>query len=114
MKTDFYQSKVQVLEKIDVPCFTFRSTRGSYVGPGGQDCLLDCSPDSRSTHNAMERLRYSQYITTVCRMLHQGVLILYAGMRDTEEYEINAINRSYGKQFFFQGWVAHRTELLLW
>ena len=25
------------------------------------------------------------YITTACRMLHQGVLILYAGMRDTEE-----------------------------
>ena len=54
------------------------------------------------------------YITTACRMLHQGVLILYAGMRDTEEYEINAINRSYGKQFFFSGWVAHRTVLLLW
>lgn len=38
--------------------FDYRSTRGSYVGPWRQDCILHCGSDCRSSHNAMEWIRY--------------------------------------------------------
>lgn len=40
------------------PFYYNRSTRGSYVGPWRQDCILHCGSDCRSSHNAMERIRY--------------------------------------------------------
>lgn len=37
-----------------LPFYYYRSTRGSYVGPWRQDCILHCGSDCRSSHNAME------------------------------------------------------------
>lgn len=41
-----------------LPFCYYRSTRGSYVGPWRQDCILHCGSDCRSSHNALEWIRY--------------------------------------------------------
>lgn len=55
---EMFHSSVYQLRMNYLPFYYYRSTRGSYVGPWRQDCILHCGSDCRSSHNAMEWIRY--------------------------------------------------------